>query len=258
MPNSQSLIPNPDLDADVRRYDEDRWLASRFAPAQVRARLITIYALNHEIARTAETVSSPALGDIRFAWWREALAEIADGNAPRAHPALQAYAQTQQNPRLAHRSWEILLDARARDFEAAPFRQWADVEAYIDNTAGGVMRMALAACDDRDTPLELAAMASRAWGYAGLLRAAPGWAARGRSPLPREGGSLEDMRQRARLAYGLAQALARESLAAAGFPAIGYAALIPGYLRALERGRIARSLFARQINLIAAAAAGRL
>ena len=55
-----------DLDADVRRHDEDRWLASRFAPADVRARLIAIYALNYEIARTAEVVSTPALVEIRL------------------------------------------------------------------------------------------------------------------------------------------------------------------------------------------------
>ena len=66
-----------DLDSQlVRRTDEDRWLASRFAPADVRADLIALYALNYEVARTVEVVSQPTLGDIRLAWWREAIAEI--------------------------------------------------------------------------------------------------------------------------------------------------------------------------------------
>ena len=64
------------LDDLVRRVDEDRWLASRFAPADVRARLIALYAVNYEIARTAEVVREPGVGDIRLAWWRDALAEI--------------------------------------------------------------------------------------------------------------------------------------------------------------------------------------
>ncbi|MBK8544168.1 MAG: hypothetical protein IPL62_11845 [Caulobacteraceae bacterium] len=40
-----------DLDTLVRRVDEDRWLAARFAPPLVRERLIAIYAVNYEIAR---------------------------------------------------------------------------------------------------------------------------------------------------------------------------------------------------------------
>jgi phytoene synthase len=250
-------MPN-DLDLKVRLFDEDRWLASRFAPADVRARLIALYALNHEIARTADVVSTPAIGAIRLAWWREALTEIAEGKPARVHPTLQAYATMQGDVDATLHSWKILIETRACDFESAPFREWADVEAYIDNTAGSVMRMALAACGGDEPPLELAAMASRAWGYAGLLRAAPSWAARGRSPLPREAGSMEEMRERARVAYLLARALARENLAAAGFPAVGYVALVPSYLRALERGRVERPMLAKQFKLIAAAATGRL
>ncbi|HYD73705.1 MAG TPA: squalene/phytoene synthase family protein [Candidatus Binatia bacterium] len=250
-------MPN-DLDLEVRLRDEDRWLASRFAPADVRARLIALYALNREIARTVDVVSTPGIGAIRLAWWREALTEIAEGNPARAHPTLQAYAAMQRDVRAALHSWEILIETRACDFESAPFREWADVEAYIDNTAGSVMRMALAACGDDQTPLELAAMASRAWGYVALLRAAPAWAARGRSALPREGGAMEEMRERARVAYLLARGLARKNLAAAGFPAVGYVALVPGYLRALGRGRAERPLLARQLRLIAASATGRL
>ena len=252
----QSLVPSPDQ--DVRQHDEDRWLASRFAPAEVRARLIAIYALNHEIARTADVVSTPALADIRLAWWREALAEIADGKPPRAHPILQAYAATERDAQSMRHLWETMLETRACDLDAAPFKVWADVEAYIDNTAGNVMRMALRVCDDHATIPELVAMASRAWGYVGLMRAAPAWQAHGRSVLPGQSGTMEEMRARAKLAYGMAHGMAKEHLAAEGFPAVGYVALVPGYLCGLEAGRIERPLLARQIKLIAAAATGRL
>ncbi len=107
------------LDALIRRTDEDRWLASRFAATDVRARLIAIYALNYEIARTAEVVKEPAIGEIRLAWWREAIAEIHIGKPPRAHPVLQAYAPLAAGLPVA--CWEALTIARAKDFEAAPF-----------------------------------------------------------------------------------------------------------------------------------------
>ncbi|MBC8107455.1 MAG: squalene/phytoene synthase family protein, partial [Anaerolineae bacterium] len=64
-----------DLGTLVRRVDEDRWLASRFAPAPVRERLIALYAVNYEIARLSETVREAPLGDIRLEWWRSALSE---------------------------------------------------------------------------------------------------------------------------------------------------------------------------------------
>jgi hypothetical protein len=41
-------------------------------------------------------------------------------------------------------------------------------------------------------------------------------------------------------------------------PAIAYAALTPGYLRAVREGKDAPSLLSRQLRLIAAIAAGRL
>ncbi|MGQ0534436.1 MAG: phytoene/squalene synthase family protein [Caulobacteraceae bacterium] len=249
--------PSDDLDQLVRRVDEDRWLASRFAPAHVRERLTAIYAVNYEIARTAETVSEAAVGEIRLAWWREALAEIGAGAAPRAHPALTAYAAVMGGVTLPHEAWDLVVDTRRVDFLSEPFAEWADIEAYIEGTAGNLMRLALAACGVYDPALGLAGSAARAWGYVGLMRSEATWRVRGRSILPRKGGSIEDMRGRTVLAYAGARAIAKGA-PSAGFPAFGYGALVPGYLRALARGRTQRPLLARQLRLIAAAATGRI
>jgi phytoene synthase len=243
-----------DLDADVRRFDEDRWLASRFAPADVRARLIAIYALNHEIARTADVVSQPTIGDIRLAWWREALAEIADGKPARAHPLLQVI--TKDDARSS--AWERVIAARGRDLDAAPFATWRDLEDYVDATAGGVIRMAMAACGvDAEPHKPFVHAAAQAWGCVGLLRAAAHWRARGRALLPREGGAPDDMSARVRRALGEVRALS-PNLPAAAFPAVGYVVLARGYMRALERQRESVPLLLRQFRLTAAAATGRL
>ncbi|HRE45776.1 MAG TPA: squalene/phytoene synthase family protein, partial [Terricaulis sp.] len=74
----------------LRRADEDRWMASRFAAAPVRAALEAAYAVNHEIASVAELVREPGLGAIRLQWWREGLEAIAAGASPPREPALQA------------------------------------------------------------------------------------------------------------------------------------------------------------------------
>jgi phytoene synthase len=243
-----------DLDKQVRHHDEDRWLASRFAPADMRARLIAIYALNHEIARTADVVTQPAIGDIRLAWWREALDEIAQGKPPRAHPLLQAIAEDDARSSV----WERLIAARGKDLDAAPFGTWRALEDYVDATAGGVMRMAMAACGVDAEPHEpLVHAAAQAWGCVGLLRAEAHWRARGRALLPREGRALEEMSARVRRAMGEVRALSAR-LPAAAFPAVGYVVLAPDYLRAHERGHDGAPLLLRQFRLIASAATGRL
>lgn len=260
IPSPASLIPGPvtDLDQLVRRVDEDRWLTSRFAPALVRERLIAIYAVNYEIARTAESVREAGLGQIRLAWWREALEEMTQGAPPRAHPALSFYAETMAGVPIPRTAWEVMIQTRgACDFEAEPFAEWADLEAYAEQTAGNVMRLALAACGAYDPSNGVAGQAARAWTYVGLMRAQAHWHARGRSFLPRKGGSLPDLRARAELAYGGARAWAKTAPSVA-FPALGYLALVPGYLRALKSGRAERPLLMRQLKLIAASASGRL
>src|ERR1043165_8072550 len=106
------MAPDAALDAEVRRVDEDRWLASRFAPGNTRARLIAVYALNNEIARTADVVTQVQIGDIRLQWWREALAEMFAGKPVRAHPVLRAIAQAHAQTPLPQMLMEGLIDAR--------------------------------------------------------------------------------------------------------------------------------------------------
>jgi phytoene synthase len=247
-----------DLDTLVRRVDEDRWLASRFAPDQVRKRLIALYAVNYEIARTPETVSEAGLGAIRLEWWRAALEEIAEGFVARSHPALAAFHETARHVDLA-RTMMGIVEARSADLEAAPFRTWDALDAYVSRTARALMWAAAESTEASLGSVEQGRfldLAARAWGYCGLLRAEPFWTARGRSFLP-EGASSADVLERARSAYDAARPLARD-LPAAAFAAIGYVALTPGYLRALERGKRETALFLRQATLIKASATGRL
>lgn len=241
-----------DLSSTVRRADEDRWLASRFASARERERLIALYAVNYEIARSAETVSTPALGDIRHAWWRDALDEVHDGKPPRAHPVVEAYARAHAQAPYLRQPWSTLFASRGADLEAAPFDGFEALTRYIDGTAGALMHLAIGAIDVSAPAQTLAFIqpAARAWGYAGLLRAAPVWAARGRA-LGVDAATLRGAGERA---YAEAQHLAKAQSAHL-FPAFGYVAIVSRYLRRPER---APSLFERQVRLVTASATGRL
>ncbi len=80
----QIRAPNEELENKLKSSDEDRWLASRYAPKSKRAILVAFYSLVHELER-ALGVSEPMLGRIRVQWWREVLGQIFSGSVVRSH-----------------------------------------------------------------------------------------------------------------------------------------------------------------------------
>jgi phytoene synthase len=72
------------LEARLKHADEDRWLASRYAPAPQRDWLVLLACLRLELQKALAT-REPMLGKIRLQWWREALAAIAAGGPAREH-----------------------------------------------------------------------------------------------------------------------------------------------------------------------------
>jgi len=274
-------------DAFLRRVDEDRWLAARFATRDVRPKLTAVYALNYEIARTAWAVKNETLGDIRLAFWREAIEEIHAGKAPRAHPALEGYAAAKPNDAMLE-AWRTLIAARESDLQATPFANWPELQSYVEAAAGGVFRIAIELCiAGAERPKQLGvftAKAGQAWGYAGLVRALPYWSKRGATFFPTSlrdhlkletatlfaGETNHEVRaaamaviDRARHAYREAKDLA-SVLPGAAFPAIGYLALTPRYLRAVSMPQADPNaaqrlpLLVRQATLVAASAMGRV
>jgi phytoene synthase len=233
-----------ELSSIVRRVDEDRWLASRFAPSEARRRLNALYALNYEIARTADVVTQAALGDIRLAWWREGIAEVFDGKPARAHPALEAFAEVRDEVAWPRAVFDTLIDARGRELDGAVFADWPALDAHIGDTAGALMRIAAVACGAA-ADQALIARAARAWGYVGWARA--------QRPPPRGETQAAVLGK----AQDACDALRGTRILAALFPALGYAALAPMFVRALQHGRRDTLVLARQVKLIAASASGR-
>jgi phytoene synthase len=167
-----------EADAQFRRYDPERWRATLFAPAPLRAKLVALYAFNVEIARVRETVSEPILGQIRLQWWREALDEIAAGGAVRKHPIVKAVADANLDLAALGRA----IDARERDLDDSLFADIAALEAYASRSAGSIFEAAFAAAG-----VDAAAQANAlgtGYAMAGILRALPFFARQRRTPLP--------------------------------------------------------------------------
>jgi len=75
----------------VRDGDRDRWLVTLWAPSAARAGLFALWALDLALVRVVETTTEPRLGEIRLAWWREALERL-DSGPPPPEPVLTALA----------------------------------------------------------------------------------------------------------------------------------------------------------------------
>jgi phytoene synthase len=239
-------------DGFVRSVDYDRYLSSLFAPVALRRQLNVLYAFNHEVAKTAETVTQPIAGQIRLQWWRDRISELYRGAAI-DHRLSEALGQVIAAHHLPRELFEALIEAREHDLEEAPFATLASLEAYADATSGHIMRLAariLGAGDSLDAPARHLGIA---YAITGLCRSLPYHAARRRLMLPADqitalGISVEDVFARtagrsiqpliddlSALAWNHLRAVKGVAVPRSALPALLPAAVVPLYLKALAR-----------------------
>lgn len=172
----------------IRRQDPERYLTALFAPGERREDLFALYAFNLEVAKTAELVSEPLLGQIRLQWWREAIDGIYAGR-PRGHAVVEPLALAVNRRDLPRAPFDRLIDAREADLTDEPPADLAALEAYAEGTAAGLFTLALGVLGspaDRGPPAEAAHHLGLAWALTGLARAVPFHARQKRCYLPEE------------------------------------------------------------------------
>lgn len=242
--------------AHVRLLDQDRYVATLFAPPAEQAHLFALYAFNAEIARVRSLVSDPLPGEMRYQWWRDLLHGEPHGDAAR-NPIAIALVSTIQAFSLPVKPFTDLLEARTFDLYDDPMPTWLDCEGYCGETSSALIRLAALVLGGGADPggAEAAGHAGVAYALAGLLRAFPWTCRRGQVYLPHElfckhGVDLTDLRKGVdstalRSALAEVRARARDHLArtralirsvppkvrAAYFPAC----LAEPYLQAMER-----------------------
>jgi phytoene synthase len=189
----------------LKRVDNDRYLASLFAPVTCREAIFALYAFNHEIAKTSEVVSEATLGEIRLQWWRDAIAQLfsqdpGDDQEPPEHEVLAPLADLLARRRFSQQYFEQLIDARRRDLDLQPFATLKDLEAYLEASGAPLLYLALemaagnpAEQPDAAQPAIVQRAAQRAarhvalaYGLSGSLRALPYQARRKRCLLPED------------------------------------------------------------------------
>jgi 15-cis-phytoene synthase len=240
----------------ARDHDRDRWLSALFAPAGARPHFHALTAFSYEVGRLRDFVREPLAGEMRLAWWREALTGAGRGEVA-GNPVAAALIDTIERFGLPLQAFENLLSARAFDLYDDPMPDLNDFEGYCGETCSVLFRLgALILGRGRDLGgADAAGHAGVAYATVGLLRALPLTSARGQVYLPadvlsRYGVSREDiagrrdspglraalaeLRGRARRHLDAARALMREapSEIAAAFLPLAY---LPLYLARMER-----------------------
>jgi phytoene synthase len=168
----------------ARSGDPDRALAALFAPREVRADLLALYAFNIELARIAEQVTEPELGAIRLQWWRDALDRATQGETT-GHPVADALGEAQRRRALSSERIKGLIDARSFDIATRIMPDWSALETYLHDTAGALFVLAGTCAGVPRASFEpAAAQAGFAYGLTGLMRALPVHAGSGRLYLP--------------------------------------------------------------------------
>ncbi|PLL13721.1 phytoene synthase [Tabrizicola sp. TH137] len=153
------------------------------APVAARGRLFVLYAFNLEVARAPWVTQEPMIAEMRLQWWRDVVAEAAEGRPARAHEVAGPLAALIAEAGLPLPALDALVEARRWDVYRAPFEDGAALAAYLEDTGGGVMWLAgraLGASGADEAALRAAGWAA---GLAGFLRAVPELEARGRVPL---------------------------------------------------------------------------
>ena len=163
----------------VERGDPDRFLATMAAPPAARQILFPLYAFNLEVARAPWVTEEAMIAEMRLQWWRDALEEIAKGQAVRKHEVTTPLADIL--PAKTAAKLDTLVAARRWDIYKDPFEDQAHFDQYIDQTAGNLLWAAATTlgAGDEATLRDL----GYAQGVANWFRAIPDLEARKRIPL---------------------------------------------------------------------------
>ncbi len=181
---------NPDQASEycldtVRQWDHDRYLATLLAPEAARGHLWALYAFNAEIARVRAVVSEPALGEIRYQWWRDAVDGIYE-QQEREHPVISALVRAIRDADLPKHAFINLIEARRFDLYDDPMPTMNDLEGYLGETSSVLVQMATRVLvgEAAFALADVTGPAGVAFGLCRLLCSLPDQCARGQCYVP--------------------------------------------------------------------------
>lgn len=233
----------------LRAHDPDRLGICLLAGADARPRLLTLYALNLELARAPLASNEPLIAEMRLQWWVERLEKIGAG-APPTHDLLA----------LVHEAWgprasalAALAEPRRRDALREPHDGPAALGAYIRDTAVSLARFAAQAVEAPEAARPAIEAQAEGVGLANWLAALPALQGIGLGLWDAQPAVLAEIAANARAKLDLARSLRRtvpRGSAAVLFPGPGVRAILRAAPHGIEAlAGVAPSEFRRRYAL---------
>jgi len=197
------------------------------------------------------------IGQIRYQWWRDAVAETYEGRPVRKHeiatPLKEMFLEYD-----VPRFWvDRLIDGRERDLDPKPFADIKEAKDYCRQTSGVLMQIAVKILGAE--PNEAVLSAGEAWGLTGLARAYGHYQKGMLSAL-----DFKALCSAAQESRNLASKTLKD-LPSAAFPAIAYTALVPKFITRLtdskhdpETMSVTYGPLLKQLRLMGAVMRGRV
>ncbi|TBN43896.1 hypothetical protein EYE42_01855 [Paracoccus subflavus] len=244
----------------VRTHDPDRFGATLVADPPDRPGLITLYALNLEIARAPFQSAEPMLAEMRLQWWIDRLAGMGEGKPPPLHDVLTPL-------------WDAwgrdagglvpLAEARRRDCAREPLADPQAVVSYVNDTNGRLMWAAVQRLGAAEDARAVVADQALGAGLTAWLRALPRLQTMGlglKHPDPGDAAMLATIARDALRRAARSRLLLPKRAAAALYPGPGVmpflAGIIRGNINCLEEVTEI-TLFQRRASLALLALTGR-
>lgn len=165
----------------LRRYDTPSSLLLPYIPAQARDAYILLRAFNIEVARTADTTSTPTIGSMRLQFQRDAVTKSLAGSPPKqpiaillAKVAGDLAVRTGGKGRFS-KSWFMrIIDTREKYLSNPPYPSLESLESYAENTYSTLLYLTLQALPMASlTADHVASHIGKASGIAAVLRGLP-------------------------------------------------------------------------------------
>ncbi|EME47257.1 hypothetical protein DOTSEDRAFT_69262 [Dothistroma septosporum NZE10] len=165
----------------LRRYDVPSSLLLPYVPSHARDAYIALRAFNIDVARTADTTSTPMIGSMRLQFHRDAVSKSLAGSPPK-QPIALLLAQAADDIQVRSvgkqkfsKSWFMrIIDTREKYLSNPPYQTLSDLERYAENTYSTLLYLTLQALPMASlTADHIASHIGKAAGMAAVLRGLP-------------------------------------------------------------------------------------
>ncbi|PBP18552.1 hypothetical protein BUE80_DR010687 [Diplocarpon rosae] len=166
----------------LQKFDSPSYTLQTFIPPSARDAYLSIRALNVELARIPDLVSTPTVGALRMQFWRDNLTRTFASTPPKEpvaillHQALQALQE--RHPGISTNIMKVwfmkVINAREQYMDNRPYTSLNELEAYAENTYSTLMYLTLAALPLHSMAADhVASHIGKATGIAAVLRGLP-------------------------------------------------------------------------------------